>query len=77
MKFSRRLRWGRPIALMSALLMLAAAPACAQEQNEPGVKVGEDAPAFTMKDQEGKDVTLKSLLEEKPTALVFHRSAEW
>jgi peroxiredoxin len=35
------------------------------------------APAFTLKDQHGRDVSLDSLLKKGPVALVFHRSADW
>ena len=47
----------------------------AQEQS--GLKVGESAPKFTLKDQEGSDRSLNELLEKEPVALVFYRSADW
>lgn len=48
----------------------------------PGVKVGDAAPEFELKNQDGKDVSLESLtdsLKEQGgyTALVFYRSADW
>lgn len=54
--------------------------AAAQEKASPdktGLAIGEGAPDFTLKDQEGKDIALKTLLKEGAVALVFHRSADW
>jgi cytochrome oxidase Cu insertion factor (SCO1/SenC/PrrC family) len=45
--------------------------------DEPKVKVGDTAPEFTLKDQNGKQASLKTLLTKKPVALVFYRSADW
>jgi cytochrome oxidase Cu insertion factor (SCO1/SenC/PrrC family) len=42
-----------------------------------GLAVGAKAPAFTLKDQTDRDVSLDALLKKGPVALVFHRSAEW
>lgn len=42
-----------------------------------GIKVGEKAPDFTLKDQNGVEHTLSGMLEEGPVALTFSRSAEW
>jgi cytochrome oxidase Cu insertion factor (SCO1/SenC/PrrC family) len=47
------------------------------EEDQPRVKVGETAPAFTLKDQNGAEAKLADLLADKPTALVFYRSADW
>jgi cytochrome oxidase Cu insertion factor (SCO1/SenC/PrrC family) len=44
---------------------------------QPGVKVGEKAPRFTLKDQEGKDRSLDEFLAGGKVALVFYRSADW
>ena len=43
----------------------------------PGLKVGEPAAAFTLKNSSGSDVSLISLTQQGPVALVFYRSAEW
>jgi cytochrome oxidase Cu insertion factor (SCO1/SenC/PrrC family) len=66
------------------VIMLLAAPTLfSQEkgksaaQEQPGLKVGESAPRFTLKDQAGSDRTLNELLEKGPVALVFYRSADW
>jgi peroxiredoxin len=42
-----------------------------------GLPVGQVAPAFRLKDQTGKEVSLESLLKKGPVALVFHRSVDW
>ena len=52
-----------------------AAEAAAPERT--GLNVGEKAPAFRLKDQNDRDVSLESLLKKGPVALVFYRSAEW
>jgi peroxiredoxin len=44
---------------------------------KPGLPIGQRAPAFTLKDQNDKDVSLESLLEKGPVSLVFFRSADW
>jgi peroxiredoxin len=45
--------------------------------DEIGLRIGQLAPAFTLKDQFGKDVSLNALLTNGPVALVFFRSADW
>ena len=65
---------GIPFLALFALTVLA--PAC-MAQDIPGLKVGEKAPAFKLKDQKGKEVELKTLLKKGKVALVFHRSADW
>ena len=47
------------------------------QADEPRVKVGDAAPEFKLKDQNGKDTSLKTLLAKKPVAIVFYRSADW
>lgn len=42
-----------------------------------GIKVGEKAPDFTLKDQSGKEQSLKDLLKKSNVAIVFYRSADW
>ena len=44
---------------------------------EVGLKIGQRAPAFTLKDQNGKEVSLEALLKKGPVAVVFYRSADW
>ena len=42
-----------------------------------GLRIGQAAPAFSLKDQNGKVVSLDALLKKGPVALVFFRSADW
>jgi cytochrome oxidase Cu insertion factor (SCO1/SenC/PrrC family) len=42
-----------------------------------GPQVGEQVPDFSLKDQNGRTRTLKSILEPKGAILVFVRSADW
>ena len=73
----------RTIALAAAVLSLAAQTAFCQTKAKPasdeqsGLKVGEKAPKFTLKDQEGKERSLDDLLKKGKVALVFYRSADW
>ena len=46
-------------------------------EGKTGLKVGEKAPAFKLKDQNGKERTLEEFLKEGKVALVFYRSASW
>lgn len=48
-----------------------------QDQEHPGLKVGEIAPSFALKDQDGEEVKLEDLIKEQAAALVFYRSASW
>lgn len=45
--------------------------------DQPGLKVGETAPDFTLVSSAGGSLTLKTSLAEGPVALVFVRSADW
>lgn len=52
-----------------------AAAQLAAAMPEPGLKVGAQAPDFTLKDAQGKDVTLSKLLKQGPVILTFYRGA--
>lgn len=60
--------------LLLPLLLLATVLSAAEI---PGLAVGAKAPDFTLKDAAGADVSLKSLTQSGPVALVFYRSADW
>lgn len=45
--------------------------------DEIGLAVGERAPQFTLKDQDGRERRLDDFLGKKKVALVFFRSADW
>ncbi|MGO9467197.1 MAG: hypothetical protein ACLQIB_14725 [Isosphaeraceae bacterium] len=74
----------RSMALVTAVVLLAAAaysqgtgkgkPA---PEEQTGLKVGEAAPLFTLKDQTGAERSLDDLLKKGKVALVFYRSADW
>ena len=42
-----------------------------------GLPVGQSGPSFSLSDQNGKQVSLESLLKKGPVAVVFHRSVDW
>jgi cytochrome oxidase Cu insertion factor (SCO1/SenC/PrrC family) len=71
------------LALVALLTLCAAPTVWAQTKGEPapegqtGLKVGAEAPKFTLKDQEGKERSLDELLKKGKVALVFYRSADW
>ena len=58
--------------------LAASAPAADPPSDEKtGIKIGEKAPAFKLKDQTGEERELSALLKNGPVALVFYRSASW
>jgi cytochrome oxidase Cu insertion factor (SCO1/SenC/PrrC family) len=63
------------IGLLAALGVARAGDPAPDEKT--GLKVGEKAPEFTLKDQAGKERALKDMLKDGPVALVFYRSASW
>jgi len=66
--------------LASLVLALSAAAALTADppiEGKTGLKVGEKAPAFKLKDQDGKERTLEEFTRKGMVALVFHRSAGW
>ena len=68
------------LAALTAGWLLFGSVAFAAEPAAPekiGLAVGQKAPAFTLKDQNDRDVSLESLLKRGPVALVFYRSADW
>jgi cytochrome oxidase Cu insertion factor (SCO1/SenC/PrrC family) len=54
-----------------------AGPKDAPAKKKDAVKVGQQAPAFTLKDQHAKRRSLDEFLGKGPVALVFFRSADW
>ena len=70
-------------ALAAAILLLAAPATWPQDkeksapEDQTGLKVGEPAPKFTLKDQEGRERSLDEFLTKGKVALVFYRSADW
>ena len=70
-------------AALAALLFFAvtSTSACAQEkaasEDMTGIKVGEKAPDFELKAQDGKTYKLSEVAKKGTVALVFFRSADW
>ncbi len=64
-----------------AALLLALAPAVADDKQPPddktGLKIGAKAPDFKLKDQKGQERTFGEFLKKGKVALVFFRSASW
>jgi cytochrome oxidase Cu insertion factor (SCO1/SenC/PrrC family) len=69
----------KTMLLSTGMTLLAAtvSPAAPAAPEKTGLAVGAKAPAFTLKDQNHRDVSLDALLKKGPVALVFHRSADW
>jgi cytochrome oxidase Cu insertion factor (SCO1/SenC/PrrC family) len=69
---------------LAVTVLLVAAPAAwpqGKANSAPGeqtaLKVGEPAPKFTLKDQEGRERSLDEFLAKGKVAVVFYRSADW
>jgi cytochrome oxidase Cu insertion factor (SCO1/SenC/PrrC family) len=66
------------LALVGGLMLATSATAAGPPiEGKTGLKVGEKAPAFKLKDQNGKERTLEEFTKKGTVALVFHRSAGW
>ena len=65
------------VSISFVVTLLTIGFAATDETEKPGLAIGQRAPSFTLKDQNGKDVALESLLKKGPVAVVFHRSADW
>lgn len=67
------------LALVAVGLALAtSAPAADPPPEEKtGLKVGEKAQAFKLKDQAGKERELSEFVKQGKVALVFYRSTSW
>jgi peroxiredoxin len=64
-------------AAESAMPSSAASAPMGEMAKTPGLEVCKTAPAFTLKDAAGKEVSLGALLAKGKVALVFYRSADW
>lgn len=68
----------RLFACMAGLLLSVTHAAADPKMDEKsGIKVGEKAPTFALKDQAGKERTLEEFLKKGNVAIVFYRSASW
>ena len=70
-------------ALGIALAISVSGIACEAQSRTPvdvaslGPQVGEQVPAFSLRDQNGEVQTLDSILGPNGAILLFHRSANW
>ena len=64
--------------ILTSILLLAVCTVQARaEERQSPVDVAETAPAFQLKDQNGREHSLDDLLKKGNVALVFYRSASW
>ena len=65
--------------LLIEAAMLSALPIAALHGQDikTGPDVGQQVPAFSAQDQEGRNQTLKSIMGPNGAMLVFFRSADW
>lgn len=76
----RNLQWkafATLVLVLGAGAVAAQGPAKPAPEDQTGLGVGAKAPAFTLKDQAGKDRSLGEWLGKGKVALVFYRSADW
>ncbi|MFP6581411.1 MAG: hypothetical protein VCD00_02515 [Candidatus Hydrogenedentota bacterium] len=77
----RKLKMFLTLSLLGMAIMVASGSSAAGEaapDEMTGLAVGEKVSDFTLKNQDGEEVSLTSLLaKDGTTALVFHRSANW
>jgi hypothetical protein len=69
----------RKLALACALAIALpiATRAAETDVDNTGIKIGEKAPLFALKDQSGKERKLDEFLKNGKVAIVFYRSASW
>ena len=67
----------RIMTITVGLSIALGAAAAEPPAEKTGLKVGEKAPQFNLKDQTGKERSLQEVLKDGPVALVFYRSASW
>ncbi len=73
----------RRAALGIALAVLVIGVGCDAQSRTPidvaslGPQVGEQVPAFSLPDQNGRVRTFESILKRNGAMLLFHRSANW
>ena len=63
--------------IAATISLLLGSAGCLAAEVDYGLKVGEKAPDFKLKDQKGEEVSLTALLKKSEVAVVFHRSADW
>lgn len=66
----------RSILVLSLLVVCGLAFAQTETVYPDGLKVGDKAPEFTAKDQDGKPISLKEILKNGPVVMLFYRG-QW
>lgn len=64
------------ILLVAGLITIAGAQQVV-DVTRIGPQVGQQAPAFTLNDQHGRQASLESVMGPKGAMIVFFRSADW
>ena len=60
------------------VFLMAFAVGCGREKVKVEIKIGDDAPGFSLMNQDGKRESLDAILSRgKFVAIVFFRSADW
>jgi len=65
----------RAAGLVLSIFLVLAAPAFAQEGEEGGLAVGDEAPGFSLKGSDGDTYTLEQFKAKKPVILAFFPKA--
>ena len=65
----------RAAGLVMSIFLLLATPAFAQEEEEGGLAVGDEAPGFSLKGSDGETYSLAQFKGEKPVILAFFPKA--
>ena len=65
----------RAVGLTLTVVLLLAVPALAQEGEEGGLAVGDEAPGFSLKGSDGKTYSIEQFKGKKPVILAFFPKA--
>ena len=65
----------RAVGLALSVVLLLAVPALAQEGEEGGLTVGDEAPGFSLKGSDGKTYSIEQFKGKKPVILAFFPKA--
>jgi len=71
------LRFRRWLVFGAVMIAGAGRALSAETPDHTGLVIGQKAPPFTLKGQDGQEHSLESLLKKGQAVLVFHRSADW
>jgi cytochrome oxidase Cu insertion factor (SCO1/SenC/PrrC family) len=71
------MHWAVRVTMLLAALAPQAVAAADPPAEKTGIAVGDKAPKFTLKDQDGKERTLDEFIKRGTVGVVFTRSAGW